>query len=57
MHRDLIANQINLFHLFLSERRFRTKVDSECSDWEDLLVGLPQGVVIGECICATFFFS
>ena len=44
---NLVTHQLNLFHFFLSERRFRNKVNSEYSDWEDLLTGFPQASVLG----------
>ena len=44
---DLVANQLNLFYLFLPRRRYRTKINTTYSDWEDLLIGVPQESVLG----------
>ena len=39
---------IKLISIFLSGREYRTKIDSAYSDWEDLLIGVPQGSGLGQ---------
>ena len=38
--------EFKLISCFLLEGRYKTKINSEHSDWEDLLIGLPQGSVL-----------
>ena len=57
-----IYKSIKLISSFLSERRFRTKINSESSDWEDLLISVPQGSVLGPLLfnismCGLFLFT
>ena len=40
-------NALELLHNYLSNRWQRTKVNNAFSDWSELLVGVPQGSVLG----------
>ena len=40
-------NSLKLINSFLSGRKFRTKVGSSYSPYLDLLVGVPQGAILG----------
>ena len=58
MRIDLVTNQLKLISPFLFERRYRTKINPAYSGWEDLLISVPQGSVLGLCYltftCAIF---
>ena len=32
---------------YLSHRKQRTKVESSCSSWFDIYIGVPQGTILG----------
>ena len=38
---------LNLISSFLNNRKYRTKVSSYFSEWEHLLIGVPQASVLG----------
>ena len=40
-------NALKLIHSYLSNRQQHVKINSEFSDWCDLLLGVPQGSVLG----------
>ena len=40
-------NSLKLINSFLSDRKFRTKISSSYSPYLDLLVGVPQGSILG----------
>ena len=40
-------NSLKLINSFLSGRKFRTKIGSSYSPYLDLLVGVPQGSILG----------
>ena len=40
-------NSLKLINSFLSERKFKTKIGSSYSPYLDLLVGVPQGSILG----------
>ena len=50
-----------LISILLSNRKYRTKINSSFSEWKDLLVVVPQGSVLGPllvsiCTCDLFLF-
>ena len=40
-------NALKLIHNYLSNRKQRTKINSSCSSWQDILFGVPQGSILG----------
>ena len=38
---------LKLISSFLSNRKYRTKISSSFSEWKHLLIGVPQGFVLG----------
>ena len=38
---------LKLISSFLSNRKYRTKINSAFSEWKHLLIGVPQGSVLG----------
>ena len=44
---DFDYNSLKLINSFLSGRKFRTKIGSSYSPYLDLLVGVPQGSILG----------
>ena len=57
LHHDLLLTKLNIYGYsyksiklissFLSGRRYRTKINSAYSDWEDLWIDVPQGSGFG----------
>ena len=40
------CKSLKLISSFLSNRKYRTKINSSFSEWKDLLIGVPQGSVL-----------
>ena len=38
---------LNQIHNYLTSRKQRTKISSFCSDWYDIVRGVPQGSILG----------
>ena len=52
---------LKVMHNYLTDRKHRTKVNDSLSDFTDLLLGVPQGSILGPLllsiyICDLFFF-
>ena len=41
------SSALNLLYSYLSNRKQRVKVNNCFSDWVDVIVGIPQGAVVG----------
>ena len=40
-------NGLNLIHNYLTNREQRTKVKSSCSDWYEIVIGVPPCSILG----------
>ena len=50
---------LKLTHNYLAKRKQRIKINHLCSSWQDLLFGIPQGLILGPIlfnICLADFF-
>ena len=71
LQHDLLLAKLNAYRFsyklmktilsFLSGRRYKTKINSACSDWEGLLIGVPQRSFLGPLLfniymCDFFLF-
>ena len=45
---------LRLIHIYLTERRQRTKINMSYISWEEIAVGIPHGSILGPC-CSKFF--
>ena len=45
---------LNLLLSYFSNRKQPTKVNSSCSDWYDIIGGVPQGSILGPLLCNLF---
>ena len=52
---------LKLIHSYLKNRKQRTKIDSTYSSWEETLLGIPQGSILGPLLfkffCVTYTFQ
>ena len=61
---DLLIAKLNAYGLslpalklitdYLQNRKQRTKIGSICSDWEDIISGVPQGSILGSLLFNIF---
>ena len=71
LYNDLLLAKLNAYGFdykslkltssFLSNRKYKTKINSSFSEWKHLLIGVPQGSVLGLllsniCMCHLFLF-
>ena len=47
-------NSLNLIHSYLSNRKQRVKVGSSSSKWLEILIGVPQGSILGPILFNIF---
>ena len=57
---DFSLKALRLIQSYLSNRKQRTKINSEFSSWEEIFLGLPQGAILGplmfkKFLCDLFF--
>ena len=45
---------IKLLHSYLTDRKQRTKVNNSFSEWIEILIGIPQGSVLGPMLFSIF---
>ena len=51
---DLIKNPLSLIKSYLSDRWQRTKINTSYNTWSELIVGVPQGSVLGPLLFNLF---
>ena len=47
---------LRLVQNYLSNRKKRTKINSDFNFWEDILFGVPQGSILGPLLFKNFLF-
>ena len=52
---------LKIMHSYLTDRKHRIKINNSFSNFIDLFIGVPQGLILGVflfniCICDLFFF-
>ena len=67
LHHDLLLAKLNaygfslptlrLVQSYLSNRKQRTKINSEFSSWEEILFGVPQGSILGPLLFNIFLYD
>ena len=56
-----LIESLKLINSYLTEHKQRVKMNDQFSSWLDILVGVPQGSILGLllfniCLCDTFLF-
>ena len=46
-----------LTHSYFPDRKKRTKINSTYSSWEEILLGVPQGSILGLILLEIFFYD
>ena len=50
----LSYSSLKMISSFLGNRKHRTKLNSASSNWKDLLLGVPQGLLLGLLLNSTY---